>query len=191
MQRIYWAIFISNIPLNWDHYNPKDAFIPFSYFRFSTFTLFQKKKNWVLIYISEYSFLCTDLITCILLCSFHCNLILVFRSSLCRKIRTLVFLCSPPLRSSNTCILASSFIITHIYFLLTEKTMIFIKKENYKVLVLTEYMTGEKLLLFSFILSILFSSSCPLTSFSSSALSVFCSLCFFFSVLLSTSVSFS
>ena len=168
MQRIYWAIFISNIPLNWDHYNPKDAFIPLSYFHFSAFTLFQKKKNWVLIYISEYSFLCTDLITCIPLCSFHCNLILVFRSNLCCKICTLVFLCSPPLQSSNTCILALLFIITHIHFLPTEKTMIFIKKENYKVLV---------------------SSSCPLTSLSSSAPSVLCSLCFPFSVFLCTSVS--
>jgi len=41
------------------------------------------------------------------------------------------------LRSSNTYILTSSFIITHIHFL-PEKTIIFIKQENYKILVPTE-----------------------------------------------------
>ena len=40
----------------------------------------------------ECSFLCTDLLTCILLRSFHCNLILVFRSSLHCKTWVLVFL---------------------------------------------------------------------------------------------------
>ena len=49
-------------------------------------------------------------------------------------------------------------------------------------------MTGEKLLLSSFTLSILFSSSCPPTSFSS-ALSSSCSFYFLFSLLPCTSVS--
>ena len=52
-----------------------------------------------------------------------------------------------------------------------------------------EYVTREKLLS-SFTLSIAFSFSCPPTSPSSSALSELCSLCFLFSVLPCTSVSF-
>ena len=93
------------------------------YLYFTSSTLFlciysasKKKKNdnnnnnnkSFLIYISECSFLCTDLLTCISLHSFHCNLILVF-------------LCSFWLQSSNTCILASSFIITHIHILTQKK----------------------------------------------------------------------
>jgi len=89
-----------------------------------------KKKNWVLTHISECSFLCTDLLTCIPLHSFRYNLILVFLHSLHCKTCTLVFLRSLPLWSSNTCILASSFIITHIYFLPAEKKNIIFKIEN-------------------------------------------------------------
>ena len=137
----------------------------------------------------ECSFLCTDLFTCISLCSFCCNLILVFqKQSLLQNLHTCI-----PLQfllwSSNTCILASSFIITHIHVLSTEKTIVFIKQANYKVLVPTEYMTREKLRLLSFIPSILFSSSCLLTSFFFSTPSSSYSLCFPFSLLLCTSVS--
>ena len=74
--------------------------------------------------ILECSFLCTDLLTCILLRSFHYNLILVFRSSFHCKTHILVFLHSPPLRS-----FALSFIITHIHFLPTEKNNIYQKRK--------------------------------------------------------------
>ena len=66
---------------------------------------------------------------------------------------------------------------------------IYQKRKNYKILVPTEYTIREKLLLLSFISSILFSSSCPSTFPSSSALSILCSLCFSFSVLSCTFVS--
>ena len=89
----------------------------------------------------------------------------------------------------HTCILALPFVITHIHFLPTEKTIIFDKQENYKFLVLTEYVTGEKLLFSSFIPFILFFSFCPLTSFSSTPSSSY-SLCFLFSLLPCTSISF-
>ena len=75
---------------------PLNTSIPFPWLCFSTFTLLQKKnkkKNpWVLVHIPEYSFLCANLLTCIPLCSFHCNLVLVFQNSLCCKTWVLIFL---------------------------------------------------------------------------------------------------
>ena len=74
---------------------PWNTFNPLPQLRFSAFTLLQKKKRkyypWVLVHTPECSFLCTDLLTCIPLCSFHCNLVLVFKSSLCCKLEYLYF----------------------------------------------------------------------------------------------------
>ena len=72
--------------------------IPFSQLCFSAFTPLQKKKNypWVFIHIPECSFICTDLLICIPLRSFRCNLILVFKSSFRCKTWVLVFLYSFP-----------------------------------------------------------------------------------------------
>ena len=92
------------------------------------------------------------------------------QGSLHCKVWVLVLLRSFPLRSSSTCILAST-IVAHIHFLPQEKTT-FIKKEKiYKTPVPTEYATGEKLPPSS-TPSIPFSSSCPPTSSFSSALSI-------------------
>ena len=59
-----------------------------------TYIVKKKKRFWVLIHILECSFLCTNLLTCILPHSFRCNLMLVFRSSL--HYRKFVYLYSAP-----------------------------------------------------------------------------------------------
>ena len=138
-----------------------------------THSCFKKKRIWVLTHISECSFHCTDLLTCILFYSFHCSLILVFKSSLCCKVYTLVSSQRSLLQTSNICILGSSTIFTYIHFLTTENKWNS-KEKYYKILVLTEYATGEKLLLPSSI---------------SSAPAIFFSLYFPFSLLFCTSVS--
>ena len=146
------------------------------------------------------------LLTCIPLYSFHCNLILVFRStvsiaiwylyfrsSLCCKICTLIFLhsfhCSHQILVFLLLQLSS---LTTIFYS-RKKKMIFniIKQENYKFLVLTEYAIREKLLLLSSMPSIPLFFSCPLIS-SFSIPSILSSLCFPFSFFSCTSVfSFS
>ena len=68
--------------------------------------------------------------------------------------------------------------------------IIFIKQEDYKIPVLTENATGNKLLLPSSTSSIPFSSSCSPTSSSSSAPSILSSLCFPFSFFSCISLSF-
>ena len=137
----------------------------------------------------EYSFLYTDLLTCILLYSFHCNLILVFqKQSLLQNLYTCIlpqFPCGHPILV---------FLLHH----LSSLTSIFCHRKNnniyqtrsYKIPVPTENTTREKLLFLSSIPSILFSSSCFLMFFSSSALFELCSFCFLFFLLSCTSVSF-
>ena len=91
-------IFISSICLNWDHYDPELSPSHFLNSVFLHLLHFKKKKNypWVFIHIPECSFICTDLLICIPLRSFRCNLILVFKSSFRCKTWVLVFLYSFP-----------------------------------------------------------------------------------------------
>ena len=182
-------IFISSICLNWDHYGPKfhfrDSISPHS-------LCFKKKKKkfypWVIVHIPECSFLCTDLLTCILLRSFHCNLILVFKSSLCYKAWVLVFLCSFP------CDCQVLVFLLHHLSLLTPISatgrITFIKQRKiYKIPVPTDYVTGKKSPSPSSTPSIPVSSSCLLVSSSSSASSTLSSFCFPFSLLPCTSIN--
>ena len=130
------------------------------------------------------------LLTCIPLCSFCCNLILVCRSSLCCKTYVLVFLCS----FHRGCLILV-FLFHYLSSLTSTSThrskekIIFKKeKKHQKALVLTEYMTGEKLLPLFSTPSILSSSSCPPTSSSSSTLSILSSFCFPLSLLSCVSI---
>ena len=76
---------------------PWHTIIPFPRLCSFAITLIQKKKNyyyyyWILVHILECSFLCTNLLTCILLHSLHC-----------KKLDTCI-LSQFPLQSSVTCI---------------------------------------------------------------------------------------
>ena len=187
-------IFTSSISLNWDPYDPEilsfyflDSISPHS-LCLNNNNNNNNNNEFILIYILECSFLCADLLTCILLHSFYCNLILVFRSSLHCKTCVLVFLCS------FSC---SHPILVFLLHQLLSLTSIFCHRENkkiikqdYKIPVLTENMTGVKLLFPSFISSIPFSSSCSLTSSFSSIPSIISFFCFPFFLLPGTSVSF-
>ena len=191
----YWMIFISSICLNWDHYNPEIPSIHFLDSIFPYSLCFKKKKKnypWVLVHIPECSFLCTNLLTCILLCSFCCNLVLVFKSSLCCKTWVLVFLYSFP---CGHWLLV--FLLHHLSSLISTSTHRSKKKNSNKkekkhqrAPVLTEYTTRENLLLLSSTPFILFSSSCSPTSASSSPFSPsnLSSLCFPFFLLPCTSI---
>ena len=118
-------IFISSIHLNQDHYNPE---LPLSHFldSVSLHSLCFKKKEkknypWVFVHTLECSFICTDLLTCILLRSSRCNLILVFKSSLRCKTWVLVFLCSFP---------CSHQLLVFLLHHLSSLTSIFCHREN-------------------------------------------------------------
>ena len=161
MPKSYWMIFISSICLNQDYYDPELP--PFHFLdSVSPHSLhFKKKKKiypWVFVHIPECSFLCTDLLTCIPLCSFCCNLILIFKSSLHCKTGVLVFLCS---FSCGRRLLV--FLLHHLSSLTSifcyRENNIYWTKKDYKIPVPTEYATREKLSSSSSTSSILLSSS--------------------------------